>query len=127
MSDDKKKTPETDLVEKLTAENERLQQENQTLLTKNAELLASRDKSGSKVADTPPATPPATFEFAGSSGKPFSISGVGFGATPGVLQLAGIHVEPTRWKDGSIKGIVPAHLSGSITVNVNGTTRTVTL
>jgi hypothetical protein len=41
-------------------------------------------------------------------GAQITVTGTGFGATPGVLEIAGIAVEPIAWSDTVITAIVPA-------------------
>lgn len=56
---------------------------------------------------------PVIVEGDAKLGGPFSISGTGFG-TQGALIVAGQVIKTTKWQDNSIKGAMPAGLSGDV-------------
>lgn len=110
---------------------ERLQQDNEGLVAQKKVLeqevifLKQEIASLKKPEEAKPAGPPPPFKVSGKIGGPFSIDGTGFGSHPGILIVQDRTIPPGRWKDHSIKGILPPDLKtskdGTIDVTVNGT------
>lgn len=65
---------------------------------------------------------PLVVEGDAKNGGAFSITGEGFG-TQGSLTIAGEVIKTTRWTDRSIKGTLPAGLSGDVVLKTAKGTR----
>lgn len=73
------------------------------------ETTAEQDAKAVKAAAT--TTKPVPVAVVGRPGGPFTIDGTGFGNAMGSVSISGRTVEITRWKDTSIKGMLPADLA----------------
>lgn len=104
-------------VSTLTTENTALKTENAALKTENEAFKAAHP-----IVTSVAIVKPKTFTFAGRVGGPFTIDADHLG-TGGDVKIGDRTIVPSRWKDTSIKGIVPNDMkSGETTVTVNGTT-----
>jgi hypothetical protein len=70
--------------------------------------------------ETPKKEP--AFTMAGAPGFGFQISGKGFGATRGQVQIGGQIIPTSAWEDNSIKGILPADTKAGTPVVIVTTT-----
>jgi hypothetical protein len=82
----------------------------------------AKGQAASAVAGTVlgiPAKDSKIAEFGGSPGMPFAMYGE-FG-DPGVVTLNGRVVQLTAWRDGSVKGLVPADMQpGPVKIEIDG-------
>ncbi len=115
---------QTELVtEELTQVKDELRKSNEENLLLRAEITSLKAQ---KTPTTPVALPPPpVFRFSGRSGGQFSIDGRGFGSDvrDGIIRIDERDIVATRWKDTSIKGVIPNDIKpGKHKITVNGTT-----